>query len=146
MTGLSTVSAVRSLSSTAQSTSQMARLMNAASQLETPQILNPLEPQLAGSGQASTSATATGDKTDKVRETFQDFVAGTFYKQMFKALRSGQDKPAYLHGGAAEEMFQGQLDQQVAEDLARHHGAQFSDSMYDSFQRQITGNQLSVLA
>ncbi|MFN0199414.1 MAG: rod-binding protein [Planctomycetaceae bacterium] len=135
MTGLSPTSAVRSLNSTAQSTSQMARLMNSASQLE-------------GIGPASTlaSTTAKTDTTDKVRETFQDFVAGTFYKQMFKALRSGQDKPAYLHGGAAEEMFQAQLDQQVAEDLARQHGAQFSDSMYDSFQRQVTGNRLSALA
>ena len=38
----------------------------------------------------------------EVREKFQDFTAGTFYKTMLKALRSAQQKPAYFHGGQAE--------------------------------------------
>jgi flagellar protein FlgJ len=82
------------------------------------------------------SAPATpNEKELQVREKFQDFVAGTFYKQMFKALRSGQKKPAYLHGGHAEEVFQSRMDEQVAEQLAKQHGKQFSDPLYASFAR-----------
>jgi len=72
----------------------------------------------------------------EAREAFQDFVSGTFYKQMLKALRETQSKPAYFHGGSAEEMFQSQMDQQVAEDLAKDHGSEFSDPLFAAFSRQ----------
>jgi Rod binding domain-containing protein len=68
-----------------------------------------------------------------VKSTFQDFVAGTFYKQMLSSLHKMHGKPAYLYGGQAEKIFQGQLDQQVAEDLAHSHGSQLSDSLYQAF-------------
>ena len=70
------------------------------------------------------------------REAFQDFVAGTFYKEMLKSLRSSSEKPAYFHGGQAEEMFQSQLDQQVAEDFARIDGAKFSDTLYQAMMQR----------
>ena len=72
-----------------------------------------------------------------VREAFQDFVAGTFYKQMFQSLRKMHDKPAYFHGGSAEEMFQSQMDQQVAEDLARDQGNHFSDQLFSVFAQKF---------
>lgn len=71
------------------------------------------------------------------REAFQDFVAGTFYGQMLKALRSTQSKPAYFHGGSAEDIFQGQFDQQIAGDLARHHGGSFAGPLFNSFIRTV---------
>ncbi len=80
----------------------------------------------------------------EVREAFQDFVAGTFYKEMLKALRSTQQKPAYFHGGQAEEIFQGQLDQQVAEDLAKGHGANLADPLFKAFSQQIRLNTQPV--
>jgi Rod binding domain-containing protein len=67
------------------------------------------------------------------REAFQAFVAGTFYKQMLKSLRSTVDKAEYFHGGRAEEVFEAQLDQQVAEDLAARQGGVFADKLYDAF-------------
>jgi Rod binding domain-containing protein len=60
-------------------------------------------------------------------------VAGTFYKQMLKSLRSTVDKAEYFHGGRAEEVFEAQLDQQVAEDLAARQGGVFADKLYDAF-------------
>ena len=71
------------------------------------------------------------------KEAFQDFVAGTFYKQMLKSLRASHGKPAYFHGGQAEEMFQSQLDQQVAEDLAHRNGAAFSEPLLAPFLSQL---------
>ena len=72
-----------------------------------------------------------------LRQAFQDFFAGTFYKQMFQSLRKMHSKPAYFHGGRAEEMFQSQMDQQVAENLARDQGSSFSDPMFSVFARKF---------
>jgi len=69
----------------------------------------------------------------KVEEVFQDFVAGTFYKQMLKALRKTQSEPAYFFGGQAERMFQGQLDQEVASNLSKTSGKQFSQDLFKVF-------------
>ncbi|HXY33753.1 MAG TPA: rod-binding protein [Planctomycetaceae bacterium] len=73
-----------------------------------------------------------GGKGD-LKSTFQDFVAGTFYKEMLKSLQKMHGKPAYLDGGQAEKVFQGQLDQQIAEDLAKSHGSQLSDGLYQAY-------------
>ena len=77
----------------------------------------------------------------QLHDTFRDFVAGTFYKQMLKSLRQTHGKPAYFHGGQAEEIFQGQLDQQVAENLAKNHGEAFSEPLFQAFSRQVAAKQ-----
>jgi Rod binding domain-containing protein len=73
------------------------------------------------------------DSRGDLKSNFQDFVAGTFYKEMLKSLNKMHGKPAYLDGGQAEKIFRGQLDQQLAEDLAKTHGSQFSDALYQDF-------------
>jgi len=80
---------------------------------------------------------ASAGKDNKLHDAFQDFVAGTFFKQMIKSMRSSQEKPAYFHGGTAEDLFQGQLDQQIAEDLAKHQGAAFTDSLFAAFSHTV---------
>jgi Rod binding domain-containing protein len=59
--------------------------------------------------------------------------AGTFYQEMMKSVRKMHGKPAYMHGGQAEDMFQNQLDQHVSQDLAHTNGNQFADSLYQAF-------------
>lgn len=81
----------------------------------------------------------------ELKEAFQDFVGGTFYKQMFKSLRSGQNKPAYFHGGQAEDMFQSHLDQQISEDLAKNQGSAFSDTLFSAFSRQMNATSVESL-
>lgn len=92
---------------------------------------------LTPAGQAPSELQQPQQGSPELKEAFQKFVAGTFYKQMFKALRSAQGKPAYFHGGQAEEMFQSQLDQQISEDLASRDGNAFSDSLFSAFSRQL---------
>ena len=58
---------------------------------------------------------AAGPGEGELRETFQQFVGEAFFGQLMKAMRSSVGKPAYFHGGRAEEVFQGQLDQLLAE-------------------------------
>lgn len=85
--------------------------------------------------QPSTAAPASPqDANEKeLREAFQDFVGQTFYGQMLSAMRKTVGKPAYLHGGRAEEVFQQQLDQVLAEKLSEATADTFSEPMYQLF-------------
>lgn len=67
------------------------------------------------------------------REAFDDFVGQTFYGQMLSAMRKTVDKPAYFHGGRAEEVFQAQLDQTLAEHLSDSTAEQFTGPMFELF-------------
>ena len=75
-------------------------------------------------------------KTDdsELKEAFDDFVGQTFYSIMLKQLRASVGEPAYFHGGRAEEVFQAQLDQIIAEDLSDASGDSLSGSMFELFQ------------
>ncbi len=88
----------------------------------------------------ASSLSAVSDKPHgralEVREKFQDFAAGTFYKEMLKALRSGQKPSKYFNGGQAEKIFRGQFDQQIAEEMAHQHGAAFANPLFEAYSRQ----------
>jgi hypothetical protein len=71
--------------------------------------------------------------TGRVREAFHDFVGQTFFLQLLTEMRKTIDKPAYLHGGQAEEIFQGQMDQVLAERLSDASAEQFSGPMFELF-------------
>jgi len=77
-------------------------------------------------------AEASPDKT-RLRETFEQFVGEVFFGQMLKAMRKTVGKPAYFYGGRAEEVFRGQLDQVLAEKLARESGDQLAGPMFELF-------------
>ncbi len=79
---------------------------------------------------AHLSQEATGG-SDKLKEAFQDFVGQTFFAEMIKACRSSQQPSAYFHGGRAEEIFQGQLDQVLAEELSESSASKIADPMFD---------------
>ncbi len=70
---------------------------------------------------------------DATREAFDDFVGQTFFGQMLKAMRSTVGKPAYFHGGQAEEIFRGQLDQVLAEKMSDAAADTFTGPMYELF-------------
>jgi len=80
------------------------------------------------------SEQATGKQDDKeLRKAFDDFVGQTFYGQMLSAMRETVGKPAYMYGGRAEEVFQKQLDQVMAEKLSDATAATFTGPMYELF-------------
>lgn len=100
--------------------------MNTASSLmavSSPQIVAPQ----AGNGKSA----------QDVHDAFTQFVGQTFYGHMMKAMRSTQDKPAYFHGGQAEEVFQGQLDQAMVEHMSEASADQFAEPLFArQFPRQ----------
>jgi flagellar protein FlgJ len=74
-------------------------------------------------------------KTDneELCEAFQSFVGETLFGQLLKAMRKTVGKPAYFHGGRAEEIFQQQLDQVLAEKLSNASAEKFSGPMFELF-------------
>jgi Rod binding domain-containing protein len=93
----------------------------------------------SAASQSATPPAAIGDpaKTPQnvaqaveVRDTFRDFVGETLFRQMLKSMRSTVNKPAYFHGGQAEEIFTSQLDEILAEQMAQTDGASFADRMF----------------
>lgn len=69
----------------------------------------------------------------EVREAFNDFVGQTFFMQLLSEMRKTVDKPAYLHGGQTEEVFQAQMDQIMAERLSDASAESFSGPMFELF-------------
>lgn len=78
--------------------------------------------------------TAADDQ--QLREAFNDFVGQTFFGQMLKAMRNTVGKPAYFHGGRAEEVFTEQLDQVLAEKMTDASADKFTGPMFELFTAQ----------
>jgi Rod binding domain-containing protein len=67
----------------------------------------------------------------QLREVFNQFIGETFYGQMLKAMRQTVPEPAYFHGGRAEEAFQGQLDQVLAQKMSESTASSFTQAMFE---------------
>lgn len=74
---------------------------------------------------------------EKLQQTFQETVAGLFFGELVKSLRSTVGEPAYLHGGQAERMFESQMDQYLVEDLAQSTGQGLVGDLYRQFRVQL---------
>jgi hypothetical protein len=79
---------------------------------------------------ARPSAEQQLDQAQKLKQAYTDFVGKTFFGQMMKAMRSTVDKPAYFHGGQAEEAFQSQLDQYLTDAMSSASAEEFSGPMF----------------
>jgi hypothetical protein len=97
--------------------------------------------QSALAGGADTSAaqqlTAKGAAPpSEMRKQFDSFVGETFYGQMLASMRKTVGKAAYFDGGHAEEIFRGQLDQVISQDLAKSNASSFTGPMFELFSLQ----------
>lgn len=71
---------------------------------------------------------------EELRTVFRQFVGEAFYGQLLQSMRKTVGKPAYFHGGRGEEVFQAQLDQQLAQQMAEATGDTIADPMFELFQ------------
>jgi Rod binding domain-containing protein len=88
--------------------------------------LNNIKPLRSGVGSAAQQL----ESAKEVQDTFQKFVGEAFFGQMLKSMRSTQGKPAYFHGGRAEEVFQSQLDQVLSEHMTEASADKIADPMF----------------
>lgn len=70
------------------------------------------------------------ENAEEVREAFVSFFGETFFSQMIKSMRSSVGEPAYFHGGRAEEIFRGQLDQTLTEEMTEASADQFGEPLF----------------
>lgn len=73
----------------------------------------------------------------ELREKFQELVAGTFLQLLLRSLRKTVGESKLVHGGRAEEIFRSQLDQTVATELARTHGSEWTEGLFEQFRRRF---------
>ena len=79
----------------------------------------------------------TSAKPDtELREAFTDFVGQTLFGSMLASMRKTVGKPAYMHGGRTEEVFQQQLDQMIVEDMTDASADSLAGPMFDLFTMQ----------
>jgi Rod binding domain-containing protein len=76
------------------------------------------------------TAAASGDQA-AVQQAFDAFIGETFHGQMLAAMRKSLGKPAYFHGGRAEEIFNSQLDQHLATQMSKATAGQFSSGLFE---------------
>ena len=102
-----------------------------------PQSVGPAEPAARPESGSRSEDPLANDRRPKkpaeLQETFQQFVGETFFGHLLSAMRKTVNKPAYFHGGRAEEVFQAQLDQTLAERLAQSTAETFSQPLFDLF-------------
>jgi Rod binding domain-containing protein len=72
----------------------------------------------------------------ELQEVFTDFVGQTLFGSMLASMRKTVGKPAYMHGGRTEEVFQQQLDQKIVEDLTSSSANTIADPMFQLFHLQ----------
>ncbi|MCA9192925.1 MAG: rod-binding protein [Planctomycetales bacterium] len=72
--------------------------------------------------------------SEDLKTAFQDFVGQTFFSELIKSMRATQQPAAYFHGGRAEEIFQGQLDQIFSEELSDSSADKIANPMFELFQ------------
>jgi Rod binding domain-containing protein len=86
----------------------------------------------AAAGSPSTGETAgASEQKGELREAFNSFVGESLFGQMLAQMRKTVGKPAYFHGGQAEELFRGQLDQVLAQEMTKSSGHSFSDRLFE---------------
>ncbi len=91
---------------------------------------------LATSMLVSNSLPSAPPDRPEVQEKFTEFVGQTLFGSMLASMRKSVGKPAYMHGGRTEEVFQQQLDQHIVEDLTKASAATISDPMFELFNLQ----------
>lgn len=93
--------------------------------------------------QPQTSASGAAAPNGQLREKFDQFVGESMFGQMLKSMRESLGKPAYFHGGRAEEVFQSQLDQLLVEKISDASAEQISQPMFELFTANM-GNRQSA--
>ena len=72
----------------------------------------------------------------ETREAFDGFVAGTLFRQMLEAMRSGTGEVPYFGNGRAHEVFRSQFDGAVADRLAESSAGPLTQELFEAFAAQ----------
>jgi hypothetical protein len=80
-----------------------------------------------------------------LRKQVDEFVGITFYGTMMKAMRNSTIKGKYGHGGRGEEVFQSQLDFELASRMGRSQHNSLNEAVYRRFAGEPTSSLATVM-
>ena len=80
----------------------------------------------------------------ELRDTVNKVIGSVFYEPMLRATRDSALKGTIGHGGRGEEVFQGQLDQILAERIGQASGQSLSQTLVDRFARAARAHHNAV--
>jgi len=109
--------------------SQLSRMLEG---VETPEA--PSAPEEGTSLLRAAQRPGKSRSEDALKDAFCDFVGQTLFAQVIQSMRSAQGEPAYFHGGQAERIFQGQLDQILTEEISKASSESVAGPMYELFR------------
>ena len=98
-------------------------------------------PTITPNGPASPGPSVAAGR--KLRTKIDEFVGIVFYGELLKAMQNNPLKGKYGHGGRGEEVFAGQLHQELAQRAGRARSSPLSDAIYKRYIRQA--DQMSEL-
>lgn len=81
------------------------------------------------------SARQKADVERGLRKSIDEFVGMVFYGQLLKAMRNSPLKSDIGHGGRGEDIFAGQLDIELSQQVGRASGSGLSDAIYRRLRR-----------
>ena len=94
----------------------------------------PSLPPLPASDQRSASVPHA--ESPELKKVFTEFVGQTLFGSMLASMRKSVGKPAYMHGGRTEEVFQKQLDQEIVKELTDASAESLAEPMFELFNLQ----------
>lgn len=90
---------------------------------------------------ASSTSPRAGSAEQKLRRAANELVGSVFYGTLLRRMRSSVLTGPYGHGGNAEKMFQGQLDQIFAERAGAARSTRLTDAIIDRYGKKA--NQMA---
>ncbi len=81
------------------------------------------------------SARQKADVERGLRKSINEFVGTVFYGQLLKAMRNSPLKSDIGHGGRGEDVFAGQLDIELSQQIGRASGFDLTDAIYRRLRR-----------
>ena len=88
-----------------------------------------------------------GESAKQIREHVGEFVGTVFYGTLMRQMEDSSIKGKYGHGGRGEEIFQGQLNMELAKRMGRSPNDPIANCMYESIMRHLgKGEQLDTAA
>lgn len=104
--------------------------------LEDMQIQKALSPELKNLSKD------TPENLKKVSQEFESF----FIYYMLKEMRKTVPQVSMFHGGRAEEIFQGMMDEQLSLELSKAGGIGLAPVLYQQLSRYVPGTGLSTVS
>lgn len=77
----------------------------------------------------------------KLKEVTSQFLSAALYLPLMKQMREDPFKTEMFHGGMGEDMFNQQMDQQMADRLASSSSGQLGESIYKRFAEIVSLRQ-----